>query len=606
MKMSVLLAAAATLSSLVLPAPRAAAQTAPDPDLQARAEALAHEILIVDTHVDLPYRLVEGDRAEDVSQPTGGDFDLPRARKGGLDAPFMSIYIPASYQETGGAKKLADELIDLVESFATRWPDDFAVAKSPAEVHRAVAAGKVALPLGIENGAAIEGDLRNLAHFHERGVRYITLTHSENNAISDSSYADPEVRKWDGLSPFGKAVVREMNRLGIMVDVSHISDAAFDDVMAVTQAPVIASHSSLRHFTPGFERNLSDDMVRRIADNGGVVQINFGSSFLRDDARNQGNEARAAFAELMKERGLERGTPETQAAADAFREEWRRDHPQIFADLSDVADHIDRAVRIAGVDHVGFGSDFDGVGDSLPTGLKDVSQYPNLLRILLERGYSEADVTQMAGGNVMRVWRQVEAKAEELQARRDGAVAPAAPVRTPTEALAALGLTLPEVSAPVANYVRAVTSGDLVFLAGHGPLRSDGTYVTGKLGGDGGLSIEQGYEASRLTCLALLASLREEIGDLDRVKRVVRVFGMVNSDPSFTDQPAVVNGCSDLLVEVFGDAGRHARAAVGMASLPIGIAVEIEMVVEVASEDEAGMRPRGLVDTTDPAGEDRP
>ena len=377
-------------------------------DLEARGRELAQELLIVDTHVDLPYRLTV--KMEDVSVRTeGGDFDYVRAREGGLDAPFMSIYVPASYQQTGGAREFADELIDMVEGLAVEHPDKFAIVASPDEVEALHGSGKLALALGMENGAPVEGDLGILAHFQERGIRYITLTHSENNQISDSSYS--EERTWIGLSDFGREVVREMNRLGIMVDVSHVSDAAFDHVLEVSEAPVIASHSSCRHFTPGFERNMSDGMIRRLAAAGGVIHINFGSMFLREDSQKRGSGNFNAIRAFMEEESLDRSAPEVQA----FAEQRFADHPMIFADLADVVDHIDHVVELVGIDHVGLGSDFDGVGDSLPTGLKDVSYFPNLITALLERGYSEEDIAKICAGNLMRVWRQVEAKAAELQ-----------------------------------------------------------------------------------------------------------------------------------------------------------------------------------------------
>ncbi len=392
-------------------------ETAPaeEEDLQAQAERLAQEILILDGHVDAPYRL-QGqpeDEREDLSQLTEGNFDYVKAKEGGLDAPFMSIYIPASYQEDGGAKELADELIDMVYGWTEQWPDKFAVATSPEEVRSVVAEGKIALPLGMENGAPIEGDLENLRHFYDRGIRYVTLTHAEDNHISDSSYADDDT--WDGLSPFGEEVVREMNRLGVLVDVSHVSDDAFRDVMEVTQAPVIASHSSARHFTPGFERNMSDEMIRALAENGGVIQINFGSSFLSGEIQQVGSAYYDALRAHFEELGLKRGDPGAEEAADAFEEEYWKDHEKRFADVTDVADHIDHVVELVGIDHVGLGSDFDGVGDSLPTGLKDASELPNLIRVLLERGYTEEEIEKIASGNVLRVWEEVERVASEMQ-----------------------------------------------------------------------------------------------------------------------------------------------------------------------------------------------
>ncbi len=296
------------------------APTAPTVDLAARANALTHDALLVDTHIDVPYRLRE--TPDDVGAATEtGDFDYPRALAGGLDVAFMSIYIPASYQETGGARALADSLIDMVEGIAAGAPDRFAVVRSVADVDRLRSPRRVLLALGMENGAPVEGDLANLRHFRDRGIRYVTLTHSRDNEISDSSYDDAGT--WGGLSDFGRDVVREMNRLGIMVDVSHVSDAAFDDVMDVTTVPVIASHSSARAFTPGFERNMSDAMIERLAENGGVVQINFGSTFLLKRVQDDRDALRARFAADLEARGLVAGSPE----ADAFQTDLRRREP---------------------------------------------------------------------------------------------------------------------------------------------------------------------------------------------------------------------------------------------------------------------------------------
>jgi membrane dipeptidase len=376
--------------------------------LEAKARRLTQEMILVDTHVDVPYRLTE--TPADISEATeDGDFDYPRAKAGGLDAPFMSIYVPASYQESGGAKELADELIDMVEGFVANAPDKFALAPSPEAVRENARAGKISLPLGMENGAPVEGDLANLQHFYDRGIRYITLAHSENNQICDSSYSVE--RRWNGLSPFGREVVAEMNRLGIMVDVSHVSDEAFYQVMEVSKAPVIASHSSCRKFTPDFERNMDDDMIRLLAEKGGVIHINFGSSFISETTNRQGQEMFAAVNAFMEEKGLERSAPEVEE----FVATYRSEHPMELATVEDVADHIDHVVEIAGVDAVGIGSDYDGVGPTLPKGLEDVSRYPNLVRVLLERGYSEEDLAKILGGNSLRVWEQVAAKAKELQ-----------------------------------------------------------------------------------------------------------------------------------------------------------------------------------------------
>ena len=371
------------------------------PEVSDEARRIALETIVLDGHIDVPHRVYRS--GEDVAEATeAGDFDFPRAMEGGLNAPFMSIYVSADYQETGGAKAQADRLIGQIEGLVYKHPDKFAIAKSPRDVRRITASGRIALPLGMENGAPIEGDLENLRHFHRRGIRYITLTHSRVNHISDSSY--DEERRWGGLSPFGELLVERMNAIGIMVDISHVSDEAFYDVMAVTKAPVIASHSSLRHFTPGFERNMTDDMVRALADNGGVIMINYGSSFLTEEANTYRARGVEAYQAYLAEEGLE-DTPEGQAA---FTEQWMQTNPYPFADLSDVLDHIDRVVEIAGIDYVGLGSDYDGVGDSLPTNLKDASTMPNLVQGLMDRGYSEEDIVKILSGNALRVWEEVE------------------------------------------------------------------------------------------------------------------------------------------------------------------------------------------------------
>jgi len=376
---------------------------APDPSaLPISAKDIASSSIIVDTHVDVPYRLES--KPDDISVATeSGDFDYPRAVSGGLNAPFMSIYTPAKLEAEGGSREVAVKLMDMVDGFAEQWPDKFRIARSPADVRKQFAAGLMSLPMGMENGSPIEGDLSSLQYFYDRGIRYITLTHSLSNHISDSSYDSN--RQWGGLSEFGVEVVKEMNRLGIMVDVSHISDDAFWQVMDVATAPAIASHSSARHFTPGFERNMSDEMIVRLAENGGVIQINFGSSFITAEAQEYANarsEAGKAYAALhpeFSETDLYRSFPAIYAAANG---------PFPFASLSDVLDHIDHVVKLTSIEHVGIGSDFDGVGDSLPHGLKDVAAYPNLIQGLLDRGYSEADIRKILGENLLRVWQVVE------------------------------------------------------------------------------------------------------------------------------------------------------------------------------------------------------
>lgn len=386
-----------------------------DPALRKKADQLAQKYIITDGHVDLPYRLkvknfrLTRDYLGIPIETDEGDFDYVRAKAGGLDVPFMSIYIPASYQENGGAKALADSLIDMVSGIADAHPDKFAVVSTATEAEAAVKTGKIALPMGMENGAPVEDDLKNVGYFRKRGISYITLTHSKDNQICDSSY--DTTGTWKGLSPFGREVVREMNKEGIMVDISHVSDNTFWQVMDITNAPCIASHSSARKFTPGFERNMNDEMIKRLGENGGVIQINFGSTFLDGEIQKKRDQMRNELQELLATKNLSY----RDEAAKPIIEQFTKEHPAVYADLDIVADHIDHVVAIAGIDHVGFGSDFDGVGDSLPTGLKDVSQYPNLLYTLLKRGYSEDDIAKICYKNVWRVWNEVQQVAKNIQ-----------------------------------------------------------------------------------------------------------------------------------------------------------------------------------------------
>ena len=360
----------------------------------------AGQNLIVDTHIDVPFRLHR--KMEDVSKPAGGDFDFPRAQMGGLNAAFMSIYIPAGVDEAGGAAELADKLIDGVEALTRDHPDKFALAYCAADVSKAANSGRLALPLGMENGGPVAGSFDELKRYRDRGVRYITLAHSKSNHISDSSYDTNE--PWQGLSEFGKSLIGEMNRQGVMVDISHLSDRAAWQVLELSQVPVIASHSSLRHFTPDFHRNMTDDMARAVGENGGVIQINFGSSFLTKAARDWSDKYTAAAIEYATVNKLER----SDARMRSFSEQYRAALPFPFATTRHVLDHIDRAVEVAGIDHVGLGSDYDGVGDSLPMGLKDVSNYPELILGLSKRGYSREDIGKILAGNLLRVWREVE------------------------------------------------------------------------------------------------------------------------------------------------------------------------------------------------------
>ncbi|WP_421873549.1 dipeptidase [Marinoscillum sp.] len=387
--------------------------TMTEDELNAYAKELADKFIIVDGHVDLPYRMeVKGfmlkKQVEDVSIETEGNFDYPKAKAGGLDAPFMSIYIPSSYYFDGGAKEFADSLITMTMDVTTTFPDKFAPANTPDEIKANFEKGLISLPMGMENGAPIEDDLANVKYFFERGIRYITLTHSKDNQISDSSY--DTTYTWNGVSPFGEKVIAEMNKYGIMVDISHVTDSAFYDAIRLSEAPVIASHSSCRHFTPGFQRNMSDQMIKDLAADGGVIHINFGSTFLSKASRDKFDLMDSVMTNYRAETGLSR----RDSAYQAYAEKFAADN-NVFADVPIVADHIDRVVELAGIDYVGFGSDFDGVGNSLPVGLKDVSMYPNVIAELLKRGYTEEDIEKICYKNTFRVWNEVIATAEKLQ-----------------------------------------------------------------------------------------------------------------------------------------------------------------------------------------------
>lgn len=378
----------------------AAAQSS-DNDLSEMAREIAHKGLLSDTHIDVPYRLEH--KWEDVSGHThGGDFDYERARDGGLDIPFMSIYTPAEAEEEGTSYQLANKLIDGVEALVGRAPDKFMIVSTAGEAEQAFKAGKMGLAMGMENGSPIDGKLENVKFFHDRGISYIGLTHSLSNHLADSSY--DEERKWNGLSDFGKEVIAEMNRLGIMVDVSHLSDEAFWDVLEISKVPVIASHSSCRHFTPGFERNMSDEMIQAMADKGGVIQINFGSSFVTEDAMKWFSDMDSARSAWLQEHGYSEDSEERRQ----FKAFYLEENPFPFADMDDLVRHYNHVVELVGIEHVGIGSDFDGVGDSLPEGMKDVSFYPNLIEHLLRQEYSVQDIEAVMGQNLLRVWRAAE------------------------------------------------------------------------------------------------------------------------------------------------------------------------------------------------------
>ncbi len=331
------------------------------------AQELAQEIIIIDTHLDTPIQLyMQQDKNgtyEDITKKTSLHFDYERALNGGLNVPFFVIFTPPSAEDKGTAFKMANEIIQILEDIKKKSPNKFRLVKSPDEITNNKSVMQIVY--GMENGAPIESKLSNIELFSDMGISYITLAHSKSNHISDSSY--DENKNWGGLSPFGREVVAEMNKQGVMIDISHVSDAAFYEVLRLTKTPVIASHSSLRHFVPGFERNVSDDMLRELAKNGGVIQICFGSEFIAE----------------------------------------KRKYPDLVVTVEDVADHIDRVKQLVGIDYVGIGSDYDG-WRNFPVGLEDTSTYPNLIEELLKRNYTKEEIKKVFGENLLRVWRAVE------------------------------------------------------------------------------------------------------------------------------------------------------------------------------------------------------
>jgi membrane dipeptidase len=375
--------------------------TKPDDELKDYSKKLAENILVVDTHFDTPMLLME-EKADFSQSFPKGNFDFPRAKAGGLKVPFWAAFISPEYNDSDTAKTYTDNIISAVEKFCGAHTDKFQMVRTPLEVMDNYHNGKILVAMGIENGAAIQDNIANIKHFYDRGIRYITLTHSLNNKICDSSF-DPK-RKWNGLSPFGVEVVKEMNRLGLIIDVSHVSDSTFYQVIRLSKAPVVATHTACRYFTPGLERNMSDEMIKLLAKNGGVIQINFGSTFLSREIMEQQNINKMEINKYLEEHKLKRTDPEGRE----YYKKYFEEHPQMYADVKDLAAHIDHVVKLVGIDFVGIGSDFDGLGDSLPTGMKDVSAYPNLIYELLKLGYSDDDIQKVMGGNFMRVWRKVE------------------------------------------------------------------------------------------------------------------------------------------------------------------------------------------------------
>ena len=369
-----------------------------------KSNKLSKKFIIVDGHIDLPYRLKEAgylkkNKILDLTKETDGDFDYAKSKRGGLDAPFMSIYIPAEFQKSGGAKKLADSLINLVVKITNSFPTKFALANNPSDIKDNFSKGLISLPMGIENGAAIEKKLENIDYFFERGIRYITLTHGKDNAICDSSY--DSTKTWNGLSPFGRKVISKMNSVGMMIDISHVTDEAFYQVIEISRTPVIASHSSPRKFTPGFERNMSDDMIIKLAESNGLILINFGSSFV-NELSNKKFDQIDKKVENWKIKNKINDIKEINKFKNRIIEEEKP-----FATIEDVINAIDHVVKLVGIDHVGFGSDFDGLGNTLPYNLKNVSDYPNIILGLLKKNYSEEDIEKICYKNLFKTWNEI-------------------------------------------------------------------------------------------------------------------------------------------------------------------------------------------------------
>lgn len=380
-------------------------------DLLVRAKDIHEKVLTVDTHADTPSRLLrEGWIIGEWHNPeerSSGCIDLPRMKEGGLDAEFFAVYVGQGERTPEGyvrAKERADRLLEALYQMEKDHPDLVEIATTPDDAYRLEKLGKRAAFIGMENGYPIGKDLALVEYFYDRGVRYITLCHSGDNDICDSSFErrNPED---NGLTDFGKEVVFECNRLGIMVDVSHVSDKSFFDILQTTKTPVIASHSSVRAICD-HPRNLTDEMLKALAENGGVIQICFVSSFLKTPEPNP--ERDAAMAQLEEKYGSRRDISDEETRK-KWREEYmaiRERYPEERAAIKDIVDHIDHVADLIGVDYVGIGTDFDGGGGV--DGCDDVSDMPRITEEFVRRGYSDEDIQKIWGGNLMRVFREIE------------------------------------------------------------------------------------------------------------------------------------------------------------------------------------------------------
>ena len=394
------------------------AQTSPGTTVSARAQQIHNSALVVDTHADTPQRFLdEGFDIGSTDPNDVGHISLDKARRGNLGAEFFSIWVEPETNQGHFARHTFD-LIDSVYEQAAHHPDRMMMAFSTADIERAHREHKLAALMGIEGGHSIEADLHLLHDYYRLGVRYVTLSWSNTNEWADSSgdINDPKVEHHNGLTDFGKQVVLEMNRLGMMVDISHVADKTFWDAIATTKAPVIASHSSARALTDA-PRNMTDDMLKAVAKNGGVVQVNFFNGFIdesfRKAAEAQKPDAEAATKKYIEQRKAE-GKEVSYIELDRIEREWMAKIPR--PPLSSLIDHIDHIAKVAGIDHVGLGSDFDGVSGATPQGIDSAADLPKITQALLDRGYSADDIHKILGGNLMRVFREVERVSREIEA----------------------------------------------------------------------------------------------------------------------------------------------------------------------------------------------
>ena len=401
------------------------AQTSQSPPISPRAREIHNSAIIVDTHADTPQRFLDDNYDIGNTDPRDpGHISLDKARAGNLAAEFFSIWVEPETNQGHFAQHTLD-LIDSVYEQAARHPDRMMMAFSVADVERAHQGKRLAALMGIEGGHSIENDIHLLRDFYRLGVRYMTLTWSNTNEWADSSgdIDDPKVQHHNGLTDFGKQVVVEMNRLGMMVDISHVADKTFWDAIATTKAPVIASHSSARALTD-VPRNMTDDMLRAVAKNGGTVQVNFFSGFV-DEAYWKASQAQrkdmeAAIKAFIAQRKAE-GKPVTYADYDRLQREWMARIPR--PPLKSLIDHIDHIAKVAGIDHVGLGSDFDGVSGATPEGIDSAADLPKITQALLDRGYNADDIHKILGGNLLRVFREVEQVSGELSSKAEAAAA---------------------------------------------------------------------------------------------------------------------------------------------------------------------------------------